>query len=435
MNRLPKILFAVLLTMMFLPMIQQCTSWIKVEPLEGAYNLNPKPELSKFTWGSWLEENFQATITKSVEDNIGFREPLVRLHNQVDFSLFNHSNSYAVVGKNNCLYEESYILDYCGLNFTGDDYIRKKLKRAKRVQDYLKAKHNIDMIIVYEPGKASFYPEDIPYRYLRLKSENTNYKSYSRISKELNISHIDLNAWFVSQKNKLKHPLFKEFGIHWSNYGTYLGLDSVLHYMEKIHSIKMPDMVWDSIVYTDQITDGEHDIENTLNLIFPLHKGTEMAYPKVHYDSKNKTKPNVLVIGDSYSWGFYHQDIAPNVWNKNELWYYNQTLFPYMWGNDAKLINHEHMEDTIKQYDYILIMVTELNLHKAFFDFTDQLYDIYFPNEKDAVYDMKRRIRAEDGFSTELFKQMVANPKNSSLIFDRMARERVKAEALQNKKQ
>ena len=51
------------------------------------------------------------------------------------------------------------------LTTPGNPSSPKKLNRAKYVQEYLKKEKGIDLVIVFEPGKASFYPEFISGNY------------------------------------------------------------------------------------------------------------------------------------------------------------------------------------------------------------------------------------------------------------------------------
>ena len=58
--------------------------------------------------------------------------------------------------------EYDYIRSWLAIDYPGDSFIEKKLQRTKYVQEYLKREKGIDLVIVFEPGKASFYPEYIP---------------------------------------------------------------------------------------------------------------------------------------------------------------------------------------------------------------------------------------------------------------------------------
>ena len=46
------------------------------------------PHPNSFTWTSWMDKTFQDSQQEFLDFHAGFRNSLVRLHNQIDFSLF-----------------------------------------------------------------------------------------------------------------------------------------------------------------------------------------------------------------------------------------------------------------------------------------------------------------------------------------------------------
>jgi hypothetical protein len=364
---------------LFLPFFQSYFTIFNFKPLHGAYENIDKPELKWFTWKSWFNEKFQTNFNKSIEANFGFRNFLIRLNNQIDYSFFKKSNAKnVVVGLSDCLYEEGYILDYTGKNFAGADSLDRVLKRTKELQDFLKKNKNIDLIIVFEPGKASYFPEFIPNRYKPKNKSISNYEYLSNKCKLLNINHLDLNAWFKTLKDTSQFPLFPKYGVHWSTYGMYLATDTLLKFIEKTRNIDIVNFHIKKINATNKIKDADFDIEQTLNLLFQLPHET-MAYPEIVFDdSLGKLKPNVLTIADSYYWSIFNSKIPDKVFNKHEFWYYNTTIYPDIWGENAKYVDHTKDKENIEKYDIILLMTTELNTSKPFFGFIENVYNIYF---------------------------------------------------------
>lgn len=376
-----KILFGILILVLLLPFIQYRFNFVKEKLLHGAFQKYDKPEFKWFTWKSWFNEKFQNDFNKSLEENIGFKNLLIRINNQADYTLFRKtSTANVVVGKSDCLYEEGYILDYIGQNFVGKDSINSVLLKVKRLQDYLKINKNIQLLIVFESGKASFFPEFIPEKYMKYKKEISNFKYYTQQCRKLNISHLNLNDWFVSIKDTSKFPLFPKYGVHWSTYGMCIAADTIIKYIEQSISRKITHIYWNKIHITNKLKDVDFDIERTLNLLFPLPHET-MAYPEIKYikDSLN-SKPDVLVIADSYYWSIFDSKIPEKVFGNHQFWYYNTTIYPDIWGENARFVDHSKDKEVVENKNVILIMVTELNLNKSFFGFIDNLYKIYFSN-------------------------------------------------------
>jgi hypothetical protein len=155
----------VVLLMLALPVLQLKLKLFTESPLGGYYTKIEKPSLKLFSCAGWFDGSFQDTLAFRINSHIGLRGPLIRVNNQCDYSLFGmiHADGF-VRGKGGMLYEEDYIHEYTGNYFIGTAPIDKKLARLKNVMDSLKA-HGVTLILVFEPGKASFYPEYIPDRY------------------------------------------------------------------------------------------------------------------------------------------------------------------------------------------------------------------------------------------------------------------------------
>ena len=79
-----------------------------------------KLEDTTLTVDGWLSGNYQLTHQDYIDQNIGFRNVLVRTYNQMHYSLFDNARAnQVVVGKDNYLYEENYIKAHLGRDFVG----------------------------------------------------------------------------------------------------------------------------------------------------------------------------------------------------------------------------------------------------------------------------------------------------------------------------
>jgi len=373
-----RILFTLLLALLLFPFVQSQLNLFEEPPLDGAFEKPSAPELKWFTWKSWFNEKFQNDFNKSLEEHTGLKNTFIRVNNQINYSFFNKTTTHkALIGKKGCLYEEGYIWEYSGRGFVGEDSVNNVLHRTKLLQHYLKKNKNIDLIIVFEPGKASFFPEYIPNRFNIASKTTSNYDYYAKRCAEMQINFLDLNDLFKKMKDTVPHPLYPMYGIHWSTYGMCIAADTLIKFIEKTHNISMPKMYWDSITVTDNVKDADFDIEKTLNLLWRLPK-EKMAYPHVKFEKDiNKVKPDVLVIADSYFWSIYDNEIPHNVFNNHEFWYYNKAKYPDIFDDTIDWVDHSKTKEVVEGMNVILIMVTEMNLNHSFWCFIDQLYEIY----------------------------------------------------------
>lgn len=361
-------LFFMLLCFLFVPLFQMITEIKEVKPLKGDVELTPR---TKFSLNSWFNGFYQDSTDKYFNDNIGFRPWLVKLRNQISFSVFDIMNAKDVIrGKENYLYEVNYIKAYNGDDFIGLDSIDFKVKQIKYLQDKLESLGKT-LIVYLAPGKGSFYPEYFPDAYTKPITDKTNYKQYSKSLKLNNVNTIDCNKWFLSMKDTCNCMLYPKYGIHWSYFGMVKAADSLIKYIEQKRNIRMPQI---QITHTEKsirVQPGDYDIGDGLNLLFQLNSDT-MCYPKIKWVSdKGTIKPKVIVIGDSFYWSMYDMGICTNSFSLGGFWYYNNEVYPE--SHDKKVYVHQvDLNQKIKETDVFILMVTEANLSKFSWGFVEK---------------------------------------------------------------
>lgn len=384
-QKIKKAVFILFLGMLMLPALQFKFNVIKLKPLGGNYQFASRPS---FTWDSWVKMEYQQKYEAYVNDHIGFREFFLRSYNQTWFTFFRKLHARDVImGKNYTLYERNYIEDYTGRNFRGEDVINEQLRKVKYLQDTL-AKENIHLLLFFAPGKASYFPENIPAVYLKEAKTQTNYRYYTRKSKELGINHIDMNAWFVANKNRTQYPLYMGGGIHWSLYGMTLAFDSLCRYMAPMQNAPLPLLHIDAVELSDTARETDNDIEKGLNLLCNLPYG-KYAYPKVSFSESPQTKkPQVMVVADSYWWNVFGAGYTNNAWNGSSFWYYNEQVY-YDKGQPMSAPDTMSLYNEIHRNNFVIILATEANLYRFGYNFIERLYDIY-TGKGDPIADKKR---------------------------------------------
>ncbi|MBI9039477.1 MAG: hypothetical protein JEY97_15205 [Bacteroidales bacterium] len=381
MNKLKHIIFIFIVLLLVLPVLQKQFEIFKIRPLKGAYTNIKK---SKLSTTSWINGSFQNNYNNYLEENIGFRNILVRINNQIDFSLFNQANANRIiVGKNHQMYDERYIDAYFGNDFLWDDFYLKKLRKLKCLQDTLK-KLNVDLIVIYEPGKARIVNEAIPDRYFKIKKKKSSYEYIIEKSDSLNIDYIDFNTYFEKVNDTTSIPLYPEYGIHWNSYCVCLTADSLVRYIEKLRNIKLPDFVWDTIEYSGKLKNQDYDIGESMNLLWETDH-LQMPYPVIKIqDVPDSLKPKVLIVADSYYFNILYERIPNKIFN-NEFWYYNQTRFLNGVKQDTK-VEDLKLQEEIENKDLILFMTTELTHYDFGWSFIENAYDVYFPEDKETEF-------------------------------------------------
>jgi len=179
----------VLFGLLGISLFQQLTGTFHLKSLQGAFEETKKPE---FTESGFKSGEFQKEYEAYLNEKSGFRDLLVRIYNQLDYSVFRLAHAEGVIscaGDN--LMEEDYIFAYYGANFIGEKVIDQKMRRFRFVQDTL-AKLGKNLMLILEPGKAGVFPELIPERYDIYKTHGpNNYDLFSAKSAKYGINCLD----------------------------------------------------------------------------------------------------------------------------------------------------------------------------------------------------------------------------------------------------
>lgn len=356
------ILLGFFLLLLLAPLLNQQLRLVPGTALHGAVRGAAD---TAFTFRGWWNGSWQEQRTAWINDSIGFRNELVQLNNQVDYTLFRKTHAAAVVvGKEGYLYEESYIRDYLGLSYEGTAEIRKDMLAARGLQDTLERK-GVRFVVVHAPSKASFYPEFFPPAFDGHRQARNNQQEYVRIGDSLGVHQLDFNRWFVSMRATQQHLLMSRKGVHWTLYGSLLAGDSLLHYLEGVLGADLPDMVWEGGIESDTARYTDDDLAAGLNLVFPL--GPERYYyPSIRFrDNSSHRKPKIIYISDSFFWPLLQDGIPQHTGSGWEFWYY----FNERWTQSVidgkepvQVLTPGYRTRTFFEADAVVVICTDPNL-------------------------------------------------------------------------
>lgn len=385
------------------PAAQNHFHLINERDLDGYYTPKPPPDLRKLSKHSWLSGTFQDEFISSLSDHTGFHNSLTRLNCQVDYSLFGitHAPGF-ITGKSGTLFEEDYIREYNGDFFIGERVIHHKVKLLKDVQDSLKA-NGVPLVVVFEPGKATYFPEYFPNRYQK-RPGRSNYQQFIASSTSVGLKHIDLNRLFLEMKDTVRYPLFPKYGMHWSLYGVAKAMDTLAGALEADYHIQMPDFHVTGLRHFTRPRGTENDIGVILNLLCDLPPAPGVAPLTWFENDSTKRGVRVLVIADSY----YLNIIEPygrKLFRSQEYWYYNKKLYPRHNVTPPRFVDKSDLLNKLKQFDLILLMSSEINLHCGFWSFPEEAWYAFHPWPPQRAL---RRIENDIRNDREWFSFMVA---------------------------
>ena len=378
-------LFFFLFLVIILPFLQHCFGLIESGKLNGYVVSTPDVN---FSYAKWWDGSYQKQKSDFVNDSVGFRPDLVRLTDQISFSLFKDIHAPDVyAGKDGQLFSKVHTDEYFGRDHIGIDTVRTILIKLKKIQDTLE-RLGKTMVFAYAPSKAYYVPDKIP-DCLRSTGQvkTSNYHSFKRLGDSLRLNQLDFNAYFMAMKDTVKNLIFSKQGTHWTNYGALLAGDSLTKYIERARNISMPELTIEEMKYSTTARNDDADLSRILNLIFPIGLET-YSYPRCNYTLKGgKNKPKTIYLGDSFILMLLYNNYVSNTSSDWEFWFYFKDVWneDCIWGRQQpKSMAGYDWQKSLSSADCLVILFTPYNLAKfAKKDFfLDEMYSYFYPNGK-----------------------------------------------------
>ncbi len=405
-KNIKKILLRTGLILMLYPMLELVT------PLRMSGGVSKTTLTNSFeplSLESFSNGSFQESLAAYVNDQIGFFAFFVKLHNQLEYTLFgNIFTGDVVAGKDDYLYEQPYIDAYFGEDYLGMMKIRKYGNTFKALQDSLEARGKIVMMGM-ATGKAYYYPEYLPYQKER---DSTNHEYFLQDFKERGINHIDFHPVFEELKKEYGDLLFPKYGIHWSYFSNFFVADTIVKYMEAKMGWDLPNIEMTELNFSSEPLYYDNDISGSMNL-FREPRPDSMAYPEFEWEPKQgKDSKKILIIGDSFGWELVERmRIGQECFDSMEFWYYNITCYTTDSRNNHRdelpyLVRHRDLNEVLDEYDAFLIIANEPNMASRGFKFPIRmlktLQDSSFKPKFLMDFYIEEQIRSERGWQEQL---------------------------------
>jgi hypothetical protein len=405
-KNLHRTLFVSTLAILVLILIQTFTGFIPVKSLRGVSIETEKPKL---TFEGCVDGSFQNNLENYCREHCGFREWLIRFYNQYLWSCFKETNNNTVVfGKDGWLFEEVYVRDHYEslmYKYTDDtakmrSMLETEALRLWKVQELLK-EHNIHLFVCLDPAKDVIFPEYLPENSTYTRPEGFRaYDYYKKRFEELGIHYIDHVAFFKTLKDSADYPLFYKKGTHWSNIASIHVFDSILRYMEVLGNQKLHDLEIGG-KYTAKPSKPDNDLENLLNLLFPMKSDPYWYADVTVKEDPTAAKPTLLTIGDSYFWNFKFNIPLEQVFRNYPYWYYNYILY---FDSADRSFSDLDLEEEMMRADYIMLNYGTAQLYDLGSHFLPKalLHLCYDKTAIDsAIYHLTERLKRNPDYYTK----------------------------------
>jgi hypothetical protein len=347
-----------------LVLVQQHFRPFRLAGLQGAFEAGEMPEL---TASSYTKGSFQTQADHFLKYQMAFNGELVRLRNQLEYSLFGNINTILMLGKENYLFDPAYRDALEGNDLMSDSAFNETQKNLSEGVRILKER-NIPLMVIFTPNKASYFSE-----YLNTPLSFANKTNKSEITSMLDqndVHYIDFDSWFLSAKDTTRFPLMTKYGAHWSTYGAAIAGDSIINLMREISGDIPSSFKIKSVEFSDKARFGDDDYLPSLNLM-KKWPSPPLAYPELEFI--RGSKPNPLIITDSFIWNLYDLGIVQNCFGeKTSVHYYFKTVYD---------VNKQRIASTASgtgilnpdDFDFVIIITSDPSLKSFGFGFFEAL--------------------------------------------------------------
>jgi hypothetical protein len=140
-----------------LPLAQMIVPFVRVRPMYENRLPAPFPDVAKILR---QDGRLAAGINRWFDDRVGFRTFLIRLKNQIDYSVFGHSNQ-VYIARDGSLIQRDFVAAKVGFERGGEAWQQKAQSLFVALARYL-THRDIRLVIVSNPGKEAVHPDLLP---------------------------------------------------------------------------------------------------------------------------------------------------------------------------------------------------------------------------------------------------------------------------------
>ena len=419
MKKTPKydlVLFIILMLLLFAPMVQKRTGWVKMEPLKGVYPTTPYPLLK---YRDFRSGDYQKQLEQQLSERFGFREPIIRCYNQYLWDFYRKTYAHDIVaGKHNWLYYRQKVNDYYGTEMyrwlpdasTARETFDRKAKLMMKLRGVLQD-YDIEFFMFMAPEKGFLYPEHLPDR--QHDTTSVNAREYYATQFERNgFPFIEMTSWFQALKeaDTLPYSLISQTGAHWG-FSSVLAADSLLRFMETLKGETLPQLeIGPFHESADSTQSDDHDLEMNLNLMRKMRHPYDRLYDAevtVVADTCVR-KPKVLFIGNSYLWRMRYYIPFDELFERSEFWFYNSTAYSGPDYAEQTPVADLDLIEKVLDADYVVWFTTGNQMYKATYGFVERAL-INFCVDDDKVNKTRENLMDSLGLSWQEANEILIN--------------------------
>lgn len=432
------VLFSFTALLFFAPMMQQHLKLFKFQKLVG---YNKPTEQPQFTLDRFKNSAFQSQTEKYLQENFGFREPLIRMYNQCTYDLFKtSSNNDVAIEKDGWLYHTESIYQYFGnmekkfdLNSSQvRDILNEEARCLAKINAILK-EYGVHFLTFTLPTKSYIYPEHLRWHPIGDTAFHA-IEYYEELLESRGVPYINMTSWFKQLQDTTRFDLFYSKGSHWAA-GATIAVDSILRYMEQLGDQHLTKIQLGEPYPIAEIPIDEKDLENLLNLARPLKHEPVFEYPVKLLTDDSTAYPSVWFIGTSFYWYMKRRVSFDVIFQSRDFTFYKVLYYTNREKDVMSMDNVDFLHELLL-HDYVIFFRDGPQLHNYGYLFPGKaLISLCISEERfkekldmitDSIGDRERALRLLQQ-NPEMFEELrgegvptCRNPKIESVLTERL---------------
>jgi alginate O-acetyltransferase complex protein AlgJ len=219
---------------------------------------------------SIMDGSFQRAAETWIGDHVAQRPAIVRAYNEALWRGFGTSymaNRSLVRGRGGTLFEQSYILTYCGIYLATDVAGLPAFARRLRAAEDWFERRGRHLVYYVAPVKPNWFPDRIPTSFpCPTDKRNVVRPSVLAAFGDAGVDYVDGPAVFEARRGQVPVELFPRNGIHWNWLGAAIGADALLQKLRELGLSTLPTLNY-VVNIKDQETGLDRDLSDLLNLL------------------------------------------------------------------------------------------------------------------------------------------------------------------------
>ncbi len=370
-NRFYKAAAVLFCGILVLPLFQRITRLLPEPDLAGVELPVPQPVA---TASNWFSGTFQRQFEDRLIRRIGYRGLLVRIDNQIQYSLFNQPalgrGTRIVIGQDRWLFEQTYLDRYNSGRTAAEEDNRDRMRKLVRLERQLRQRGK-GFLVVVSPSKAELYseylPPDkvVPDRHLR----SSDYDRLAPLLDEYGVPWMDVPRHFRALKQAGAPPLFAKGGVHWNYYGAALVVTGLIDRLERQMGLDFAQVRVEGPRIDNEVFGTDNDLGDLLNILTWRWEQGPQVHPVLARLPEASARPaRLLLVGDSFVFTLTYLMQSQGLVSESVIFYYSRRRFDYPAGTDAPIDpTRLDWEAEIGRVDAVVLAINEYWLPKIGF--------------------------------------------------------------------